>query len=202
MQIDLCLAVVHKTLNVPPDQIMGPKRGGALTTRARAVTAYLASTECGMSDQTIADHMKRDRASVTHMLKLVESIRDHEQIDQWLDQITTRALNPPAPCETTLNLLLTTNADDLLGARPIPTNDTPLPWGADKALTALATKYDTTPRKLISRACKPFMRHEAWQTLYQFTSPAGRRIFTQDRIAALSGVSKMAVSRALRQVKR
>jgi DNA-binding MarR family transcriptional regulator len=193
------LEVVSKVLDVPSENIVGPERGPVLVTRARALFAYLASTECGMSDQTIADHMNRDRASVTHMLKLVESIRDHEQIDQWLDQITTRALSPPSPCETTLKLFLGTNLEDFQSARPAPRSDAPLPWGADKALAGIAAKYATSPKKLLSRAVPIFQKHEAWVALYQFKSPTGRHVFTQERIARLSGVTQAAVSRALRE---
>ncbi|MCZ8283594.1 MAG: hypothetical protein O9286_15325 [Aquidulcibacter sp.] len=193
------LEVASMALGVPSAKIIGPERGPVIVTRARALFAYLASTECGMSDQTIADHMKRDRASVTHMLKLVESIRDHEQVDQWLDQITTRALKPPAPCETTLKLFLGTNLDDFQKARPALRSDAPLPWGADKALAGIAAKYDTTPKKLLSRAVPVFQKHEAWKALYQFKPSTGRQVFTQERIATLSGVTKAAVSRALRE---
>jgi predicted transcriptional regulator len=200
--IDHCLNIAASTLDVPVDQISGPKKGAVHVTRARAVAAYLASTECGLSDQAIANHMQRDRASISHMLKLIESIRDHEQVDDWLDQVTSRALCPPKPCQVTLNLLLTTNADDLLeyGYKPKPKTTTGMQWGADKILAALAEKYQTTPRNLLAASAPVAIRHEAWRVLSQFTSQSGRRIFTQSRIAAISGVSQAAVSRALRAV--
>jgi chromosomal replication initiation ATPase DnaA len=200
--IDHCLKIAASTLDVPVDQIIGPKKGAVHVTRARAVAAYLASTECGLSDQAIANHMKRDRASISHMLKLIESIRDHEQVDDWLDQITSRALCPPKPCQVTLNLLLTTNADDLLEYKPRPKTTTSMQWGADKILAALAEKYNTNPRDLISARAPAAIRHEAWRVLHKSTSQSGRRIFTQGRIAAISGVSQAAVSRALRPANR
>jgi hypothetical protein len=187
MQIDLCLAVVHKTLNVPPEQIMGPKRGGALTTRARAVTAYLASTECGMSDQTIADHMKRDRASVTHMLKLIESIRDDEKIDAWLDQVTTQALNPPRPCDDTLQALLTIKVDDLLAPKPSKKRLPALPYGAESLLADLARQHNKTAQQLVSEKQPAHLRHESWRILYAHRTKSGKRVFSIRRIAALSG---------------
>ena len=198
MSIARCIEVVAQVFDLSIDQITGPKKGAATVTRARAVAAYLASTECGMSDQSIANYLKRDRASISHMLKLIESIRDHDKVDEWLDQLASRALCPPKPCSETLGLLITTNVDDLLEYKPKPKTTTALQWGADRALVEVSAKYDTSPRDLLSSRTPSAIRHEAWRALYQFTSLGGRRIFNQSRIATLSGVCQQAVSKALK----
>ncbi len=197
--VQQCVHTVSRALSISPDLIIGPAKGSGVIPRARALASYLASTECELSDQEIALHLKRDRSSVSHMLKVIETLREHPELDVWIDQVSTRALNPPKPCNVTLDLLINANSTELIEHRPALKHSAPLPWGADKALGRLAGKYKTTPRKLLSRSVPPFQRHEAWCALYNFKSSTGRRVFTQDRIAQLAGVTQAAVCRALRE---
>lgn len=185
--IERCLDVVASVLDVKPSQIIGAGRGSAIVTRARAVAAYLASTECGMSDQQIANYMKRDRASISYMLKLIESIRDDEKIDAWLDQVTTQALNPPRPCDDTLQALLTIKVDDLLAPKPSKKRLPALPYGAESLLADLARQHNKTAQQLVSEKQPAHLRHESWRILYAHRTKSGKRVFSIRRIAALSG---------------
>lgn len=194
-----CVNTVSRALSISPEQITGPAKGSGVIPRARALASYLASTECELSDQEIAKHLKRDRSSITHMLKVIEAIREHPQIDHWIDQLSTRALNPPQPCEDTLHLLITAQVDESLSPeRPANRISRPLRWGADKILAPLAHEHGMAPERLISRSVPRAIRAHAWRVLHQSTTPSGQRIFTTRRIAELSGVSHAAVANGLR----
>ena len=197
--VQQCVHTVSRALSVSPDLLTGPAKGSGVIPRARALASYLASTECELSDKEIAKHFNRDRSSITHMLKVIEAIREHPEIDQWIDQVSTRALNPPEPCEDTLNLLITAQVEESLAPeRPANRFSRPMRWGADRILAALAQEYKTTPERLISRCVPRAIRNHAWRVLYQSTTPGGHRIFTTRRIAELSGVSQWAVVNGLR----
>lgn len=197
--VQQCVNTVSRALSVPPDLLTGPAKGSGVIPRARALASYLASTECELSDKEIAKHFNRDRSSITHMLKVIEAIREHPEIDQWINQVSTRALNPPEPCQDTLNLLITAQVEESLAPdRPVNRFSRPLRWGADKILATLAQEYGLAPERLLSRSVPRAIRNHAWRVLYQSTTPAGHRIFTTRRIAELSGVSHAAVANGLR----
>lgn len=196
------LECVSAALSIPPEAVTGPAKGSGVIPRARALVAYLASTEGGVSDTDIAKALNRDRSSVSHMLNVIEAIREHPDLDSWIADLSARAINPPAPCDVTRHLLATVHAERAVepGAKVTRLRDTrPLPASAEQALAHMARQWGLSARQLVSKRAPIAIRHAAWIALYATRTPHGGRYWTCERIASIAGVTRQAVARAIRQ---
>lgn len=86
-------------LCVPPDAILGDRRGAPAAAQARQVAMYLLYTACAMSLADVAAAVGRDRSTVSHGLRMVEDRREDPRFDVWLQQLedTVRAAPRPLP---------------------------------------------------------------------------------------------------------
>jgi len=78
-------AVVVCAMRVPQDGLHAPRRGPAPTALARQIAIYLSHTRLGFDYTTAGCAFGRDRTTVAHAVRTVESRREDPAFDAVLD---------------------------------------------------------------------------------------------------------------------
>jgi hypothetical protein len=147
-----------------------------------------------MSDDKIAKRLSRDRSSITHMLEVVECLREVDAIDDWLNALTANPIGTTQAPPELLATFAATMPDSYGGVRPSPAPPAkpskPLPARAIETLAPIATQADLAPHATLTRQAPSDIRQAAMCVLYQAR-------FRQRQIAQWAGVSRSRVSQVV-----
>lgn len=78
-------AIVSQVFAVQPNDLMRTTRGRAGVALARQLAMYLAHVVGGASLTEIGEHFRRDRTTVAHACRLIESRRDDPSFDRIVE---------------------------------------------------------------------------------------------------------------------
>jgi chromosomal replication initiation ATPase DnaA len=81
----VAVAVVAQVFAVPAADLMRTTRGRAGVALARQIAMYLAHVVGGQTLTDIGQHFQRDRTTVAHACRLVESRRDDPSFDRVVE---------------------------------------------------------------------------------------------------------------------
>ncbi|MDO9383450.1 MAG: helix-turn-helix domain-containing protein [Hyphomicrobiaceae bacterium] len=81
----VAVAVVAQVFAVPAADLMRTTRGRAGVALARQIAMYLAHVVGGQTLTDIGHHFRRDRTTVAHACRLVESRRDDPSFDRVVE---------------------------------------------------------------------------------------------------------------------
>jgi chromosomal replication initiation ATPase DnaA len=84
----LAAALVAYTLGLRTEQILNAERRSTAISRARHVAMYLVYAGMGLSLARVARAFGRDRSTVAHACRQIESLRDDDDYDLWIEQLT------------------------------------------------------------------------------------------------------------------
>jgi chromosomal replication initiation ATPase DnaA len=98
-QIDVAVMVVARVFAVTPGDVMRTTRGRAGVALARQMAMYLAHVVGGLTLTDIGHHFRRDRTTVAHACRLIETKRDDPGFDRvvaLLEGVVPAFANRPA----------------------------------------------------------------------------------------------------------
>lgn len=81
-------------LETPADEVSGDGRSERVVL-ARQVAMYVAAVGFGMSYARVAAAMGRDRSTVAHACRVVETKREEPEFDRWVDALEMMAAHVP-----------------------------------------------------------------------------------------------------------
>lgn len=108
------VSTVSKSTGIAPTQIVSANKGAPYVARCRALVAYILSTEMQLTDAQIGKLLSRDRSTVSHAVTVIENLREITDFDNWLDDFTGKAFNPPPMPQELKRLFETEQERDLL----------------------------------------------------------------------------------------
>lgn len=83
----LSAALVAYALGLRTEDILAPDRRSPAVCRARHVAMYLVYAGMGLSLSRVARAFGRDRSSAAHGCRQIESLRDDDDFDIWIEQL-------------------------------------------------------------------------------------------------------------------
>lgn len=93
----LAANVASYALGTPIADVMSRGRGPASAALARQLAIYLAHVALEMSFSRIAAVLPRDRSTVGHACRRIETLRDDPQTDEWIEALVAMLRAAPAP---------------------------------------------------------------------------------------------------------
>jgi chromosomal replication initiation ATPase DnaA len=84
----LAAALTAFALGLRTEAILSPERGSPATARARHIAMYLTHAGLGMSLARVARAFQRDRSTIAYACHAIETDRDDDDFDIWLEQLT------------------------------------------------------------------------------------------------------------------
>ncbi len=91
--------VVGYAAGLPATDILPPRRGSRAVCASRQLVMYLLAGVFTMSHARISGAMGRDRSTVSHAIRLVESRRANPQFDRWVEALEEMLRAAPEPPE-------------------------------------------------------------------------------------------------------
>lgn len=94
LRAELAINLLASAMDISTDEIGGDGRS-AKAVFARQVAMYIANAGFGMSYARVGAAMGRDRTTVAHACRIVESKRDEPEFDRWVEALEFTASNAP-----------------------------------------------------------------------------------------------------------
>lgn len=80
--------LVAALYDLPPEVIMGPRKGPPAHVHARQTLCYLLRTVAGLDQAVIAKMLGRHRSTVGHSVEVVGDWRDHDDFDRAIERLS------------------------------------------------------------------------------------------------------------------
>lgn len=79
--------LVAAVFDLPPDAIVGQRKGSPANVHARQVVCYLLHTDGDFNHASIGRALGRNRSTVTHAIEVVTSLLEHQDFERAVERL-------------------------------------------------------------------------------------------------------------------